>query len=141
SWPAERARQRAGTVPNAGGDRAGRRRSDDGLLLNRIPPADLHGADLLRGRHARTEFEQVIPKHELQWISVVRVIAGLGSARRLHRLAEIEFAVFHAHLEADLPRARLEEIPVGLVGLRHVVERDARGIDLADLQAGPLGNL
>src|SRR6266571_566672 len=92
-------------------------------------------------RHARTEFEQVVAKHELQWIGVILVIAGLGSARRLHRLAEIEFALVHSHLEADLPGARLEEIPARLVGLRHVVERDARGIDLADLQAGALGNL
>ena len=72
---------------------------------------------------------------------MVLVIAGLGGTRRLNRLAEIVFAVFHAHLEADLPGARLEEIPVGLVGLRHVVEGDARGIDLAELQAGTLGNL
>ena len=140
-WPAERAGQGVGPVPNAGGDRAGRRRSDDDLLLNRIPPTDLDGAHLLRGRHARPEFDQVVAKHELQWIGVVLVIAGLGSARRLHRLAEIEFAVFHAHLEADLPRARLEEIPARLVGLRHMVEGDACGIDLADLQAGTLGNL
>src|SRR6184192_2289929 len=55
--PAERARQRAGTVANAGGDRTGGRRSDHGLLLNRIPPTDLDGAHLLRGRHARTEFD------------------------------------------------------------------------------------
>src|SRR4029077_14937254 len=110
---AEGAGQGAGLVLDPGRDRSGGRGSDDGLLLTRVPPTDFDRANLLRRCHARTEFDQVVAEDKLKGIGMALVVALRRSAGGLYWLAEIELAIFHAHLVADLARARLEEVPVG----------------------------
>ena len=138
---AKGSRQAGGILLDAGRHRARLRRSQHELFLFRIPASDVDARDLFGRGDARPKLDQVVAEDQLQRIRVVLVVPGLGRPGGLDRPPEIELAVIHGQLVADLASPRLQEVPVGLVGLRDMVKGAAGGVDLADRQAGAVGHL
>ena len=119
-----------------------------GLLGDGIPAADLHAGDLAARRDPRAELEEVLAEDELERIGGGQVAVG-GRPGRLGRAPEVELALDDGHLEPDLARESVQELPVGLAGLADddrgpVPSRRScrpRGRPVAAIVAGDVGVL
>jgi hypothetical protein len=85
--------------------------------------------------------QQVGAEHELERVLGGEVVAGLRGLVARGRGAEVELAVDHRDLVADLGGQPAQELPVGHVALGDVLVDGAGRVDPAGRDPGPLGDL
>ncbi|GAA3037238.1 hypothetical protein GCM10020000_13860 [Streptomyces olivoverticillatus] len=114
-------------------------RGQRGLAVG-IPAADLHLGDLVLGGHGGAQRQQVHPVLQDER-AAVRPRAGRGRRVGGGRAEHVEGAPLDRQAQAVLVGEMVQQLPVGQVGLGHVRDAGALGVDPARRQPVPGGGL